>query len=318
MSFRILSVLYRKEILDLLRDRRTLISLIIAPVLIGPVVSAGMGYFMERSRRQAKVERYKVGLSEQVVIPGLRDSLTAAALEVRDAAAPRAAVENKEVTFGIEVTGTQERPNIRFYSDNSEMVVNMARARVNEVLDGLSKQRIRAELAKHNVPESVLEPFNRESINIAQPRKMAGNIVGTMIGFLLLIFLFNGGMYAAVDATAGEKERRTLEMLLASAAGRTEIVLAKVGAALTTAFATTVLSLASYAVAFSRMRGRDAQAFLAFPTDIGSLLMLALLILPVAIMASAVSVGAAIRAKSTREAMSYLTPGFLIVLLLGW
>jgi sodium transport system permease protein len=65
------------------------------------------------------------------------------------------------------------------------------------------------------------------------------------------------------------------------------------------------------------MQTRDTAGILTFPTDAGTLFMIVILILPVAIMASAVSVGAAIRAKSTREAMSYLTPGFLIVMLLG-
>jgi sodium transport system permease protein len=319
MNFTNLRLLYRKEMLDLLRDRRTLISLIIAPVLVGPAISGGMAYFMERSRSKAKVERYVVGIHEAVPLPGLKQGLAAAGLEIKEVPDARAAVESKSVTFGIDVGGAAERPHIRFFTDRSEMMVNMARSRVNEVLDRLAKERVRAELAKRNIPLSVIEPFSRESVNVAQPRKMTGSIVGTMIGFLLLIFLFNGAMYSAVDATAGEKERRTLEMLLSSAAARVEIVLAKVCTAMTTAFGTTALGLASWAIAFSRWQtgsGPDTPS-LQFPTDPASLSMIALLIVPVAILAAAIGVAASTPAKSTREAMSYLTPGFFVVIFLG-
>lgn len=316
MNFRNFSLLYRKEMLDLLRDRRTLISLVLAPVLIGPVISSGMTYFMERSRSQAKVERYTVGLREAVALPGLASALAAAGLEVKPVAAPREAVESKQVTFGIDVQGTAAKPELTFYSDNSEVVVSMARSRVNEALDKLARERIGAELSKRNVPASVLEPFVRKSVNVAQPRKMTGSVLGMMLGFLLLIFLFNGSMYSAVDVTAGEKERKTLEMLLSSAASRVDIVLAKVATALTTAVGTVVLSMASYALAFSRYREGSGPR-LEFPADPLSLVLLLLLIVPVAIMAAAAGIAASTPAKSTREAMSYLTPGFLIVILLG-
>jgi sodium transport system permease protein len=317
MSLRVLGILYRKEMTDLLRDRRTIISLIIAPVLVGPLISGGMGYFMERSRTRAKVERYSVGIREAVVVPGLSAALTQAGLDVRTVGRPRDAVESKAVTFGVEVAGSEQKPEITFYSDNSEVLASMARGRVNEALDKLAKQKVRAELQRRNVPESVIEPFTRKSVNVAQARKMTGSIVGMMVGFLLLIFLFNGAMYSAVDATAGEKERKTLEMLLSSAASRVDIVLAKVGVALTTAFATAVLSMLSYAIAFSRYRSMPGMSNMEFPTDLGTLILLALLILPIAVLAAAAGVAAATPAKSTREAMSYLTPGFLIVIVLG-
>jgi sodium transport system permease protein len=148
---------------------------------------------------------------------------------------------------------------------------------------------------------------------------MTGSMIGRMIGFLLLIFLFNGAMYAAVDTTAGEKERRTIEVLLSSAAGRTDIVVAKITTALITSFGTTALTIASYAIALAQLgTGRKGgESIFSFPTDPLTLGLLALLILPVAVLAASITVAASIPAKSTREAMSYLTPGMFIVMFLG-
>ncbi|MDZ4798142.1 MAG: ABC transporter permease [Bryobacteraceae bacterium] len=317
MNFPTLRVLFRKEMLDLLRDRRTLISLVIAPMLVGPAIMTVMNYYIRRSEQQAKVERYKVGLNEGVRISGLRDALNGAGLEVSDEAAPRQAVVDKKITFGIDVTGDPSKPKLMFYSDNSEMKTSMARARVNEAIDKVWRERIRSELAARNVPESVIQPFERSSVNVAQPRKMTGSVIGRIIGFLLLIFLFNGAMYSAVDSTAGEKERKTIEILLASAAGRTEIVAAKVLTAMVTSFGTTVLSISSYALALAQTGSRSKSGDLVFPTDPLTLGLLVLLILPVALMASCISIAAATPARSTREAMSYLTPGLFLIMFLG-
>ena len=316
MNASAVAILFRKELIDLLRDRRTLVSLVLVPMLVGPVMMTVMNLYVKRNQRQAKVERYKVGLRENVSIPGLRSALAAAGLAVVNSETPRADVESNAVTFGIEITSDAERPKVRFYSDNSEMAANMARSRVSEAIDKVWRERLRNELARRNIPESVLQPFERESVNVAPPRRMTGAFVGRLLGFLMLIFLFNGAMFAAVDMTAGEKERRTLEILLASAAGRVEIVTAKVLMALLTSFGTTVLSLSSYAFAFAQFE-RGGSSGMAFPTDPFTVALLAMLILPVAVVAASISVAAATPAKSTREAMSYLTPGLFIVMFLG-
>lgn len=316
LNFSAVKVLFGKELLDLLRDRRTLISLVVAPMLVGPGIMMGMNYYISKQEQQAKVERYKVGIREDVAIVGIKDALTQAGLEVIPVSQPRESVEQKSVTYGIEVTGSADKPQLFFYSDNSEMASSMARSRVDQALDALWRERVTTELTRRNVPVSVIQPFRRTSVNVAKPRKMTGAFVGRLVGFLLLIFLFNGAMYSAVDCTAGEKERKTLEILLASAAGRTEIVTAKVLTAMVTSFGTTVLSISSYAFAFSRASRNGAPAF-AFPTDPLTIGLLILLILPVATMAASISVAAATPAKSTREAMSYLTPGLFIIMFLG-
>lgn len=319
MNFATVRVLFRKELLDLLRDRRTLISLVIAPMLVGPAIMSIMSFYIKRSEQQAKVERYKVGLREDVRIAGLRDALAGAGLEISDESAPKEAVVDKKVTFGIDVSGNPAKPQLKFYSDNSEMKTSMARARVNEAIDKVWRERIRSELAARNVPESVIQPFERSSVNVAQPRKMTGSVIGRVVGFLLLIFLFNGAMYSAVDSTAGEKERKTIEILLASASGRMEIVTAKVLTAMITSFGTTVLSMSSYALALAQTanRNKSGDPSMVFPSDPGTIGLLILLIIPVALMASCISIAAATPARSTREAMSYLTPGLFLIMFLG-
>ena len=102
MNLRSVRVLFRKEILDLLRDRRTLISLVIAPMVIGPAMMMGMNYYVRRNADEARVQRFKVVLKEQVTVPGLREGLSAAGLDLStERTEPRVAVENKSAAFGV-------------------------------------------------------------------------------------------------------------------------------------------------------------------------------------------------------------------------
>jgi sodium transport system permease protein len=198
------------------------------------------------------------------------------------------------------------------------MRVGMAQGRIREALTKLRDGMVMTELRRRQVPSDVLIPFRIEAVNVAQGRKMTGAMLGGMIGFGLLIFLFNGAMYAAVDTTAGEKERRTLEILLASPAGRDDIVAAKVSTAVTSAVVTGTLSFLSYVAAFASMGSSSGDmAELAFPSDMTTIALMILAMVPVAILAAALAVAMATPARSTREAMSYLTPGLFLVMFLG-
>ena len=130
MNANAIRILFRKETLDLMRDRRTLISLVVAPMLIGPLIMSATNYYIRRNEQEARVERFKIGVNEQIQLAGLRNALQSAGLDVISTPAPRAAVESKQVTFGVEVAGQPARPKVVFYSDNSDMKANMARRRV--------------------------------------------------------------------------------------------------------------------------------------------------------------------------------------------
>src|SRR5262245_10376044 len=106
-------ILYRKEMTDFLRDKRTLISMVLAPLIVGPALMAGMGQYMKRAKASAKAERYQVGIQGQ--IPGIREAISQAGLELRDVTDARAAVQSKQVTFGVHADTTGTAPAVRIY-----------------------------------------------------------------------------------------------------------------------------------------------------------------------------------------------------------
>ena len=118
-------------------------------------------------------------------------------------------------------------------------------------LDALKSETVRQALAGSGVPASVLTPFTVARVDVAPKGKRGKSALGGMIGYIVILLMFSGCMYPALDMTAGEKERRTMEILVASPASRQEIVLGKILAASSAAFLTAVLNVLSLAYTFS-------------------------------------------------------------------
>ena len=146
---------------------------------------------------------------------------------------------------------------------------------------------------------------------------MGGFMLGSMLGYVVILLMFSGGMYPAIDMAAGEKERKTLEALLASPARRTDLVLGKILACVTATYATALLTTAS--LFFSLKRGGMAMKGMEkltgnVPTDPQTISLMLLTLLPVAIMAGALMLAIALMARSFKEAQSYLTPLIMLVI----
>ncbi|HML15579.1 MAG TPA: ABC transporter permease [Bryobacteraceae bacterium] len=318
MRLPIIHAIYRKEMLDLLRDRRTLISMLVVPLLVFPLLFQVITRVMERMEQRSETEAKSMGIAVRVSTPSLRDALEKTGLQISAKDDLKSAVENKVVAAAVEeVPGTP--PEIRIYVDSSNPTSSAAADKIRTVLTELRDRRIRESLRASAIDESVLTPFTIQRTNVAGERKMAGSIWGTMLGYILLLLMFTGGMYPVIDMTAGEKERKTLEAFLASPAGRQEIVMGKTLAAMTAIFLTAALTLASlvYSLKGTRMGGRSEQlqrVMGPIPLDAGSVALIAATLIPMTIFAASLMFAIALFARSFKEGQSYLTPLALVVI----
>lgn len=318
---RVLHVL-RKELLDFSRDRRTIISLIVVPMAMSPLLMLGTGIYFSRARKAAEEKQFAVALAERATPPGLKGALEAAGFQVKLSEEPRNMVRAKTTDIGVEADTSAGKPTIKIFVDFSQFEMQVARGRIRQVLDTLKEQRIKTDLQRAGLPDSILTPFIVENINVAPPRKMSGSILGMFLGYAIILLMITSAMYPAIDMTAGEKERRTLEMLLSSPARREEIVIGKMVAVMTASTIAAVLALASYGLTVIIGRAMDTSKGLfgtigAISLDGGSLALIGLAVIPMAILAAAVALAAGTPARSTKEAMSYLTPIMFVAIMLA-
>jgi sodium transport system permease protein len=320
MRLQTIKLIYLKEILDLMRDRRTIISMLVFPLLLMPMIFLGLNYFLVRSINRAKDKQFSIALKQETGLEGMTQSLEQAGFMVRPSENPRRAVENKETELGVDVSGETNSPAIRIYADQSQLEVNVAGGRIETALNQLKEARIKNELQRAGVPERILTPFTVEKVNTAPPKKMSGMFIGAFIGYMFVMFMLMGAMYPAIDMTAGEKERRTMEMLLSSPAGRGEIVLGKILVAITASFMTSVLGLISFRVSSllgmnANRSGQPPQLMMELSLDAKSFVLIFVSSIPMAILAATLMIAIATMAKSYKEAQSYVTPLFLVAIL---
>ncbi|HZS72633.1 MAG TPA: ABC transporter permease, partial [Candidatus Acidoferrum sp.] len=170
--------------------------------------------------------------------------------------------------------------------------------------------------------ESVLKPFEVKTKNVAPPEKSGGALFfGGFIAYIVVFLCFNGGMHPAMDLTAGEKERGTMETILSSPISRMHLVLGKFLLVFTTALTTAALSVLSMGISFAianTLRATPIQAGengMTFHIGFGAALSVFIMALPLAVLFSSVLITIATFAKSYKEAQSYITPLIFIVVL---
>ena len=315
MRLSLILVLLKREVVDLLRDRRTLLSMIVLPLLAFPLIGLGVSKFMQITGKKSEAEATTVGVVSLAYSAEVKAAIERAGLRAIVEPDLRAAVEAKRVAAAVQ----QQGPEIELLIDATRHASTLVADKLRTALTEVKEERIRAGLAAAGVPVEVLTPFRVKRVNIASERKMGGFVFGTLLGYIVILLMFSGGMHPAVDMTAGEKERKTIEALLASPASRAEIVLAKILATVAALYATALLTLGSLFVSMKGsllMNDPKLSSMLGnIALDGGTLALLLLTVFPVALMAGALMIAIACFARSFKEAQSYLTPLMLLVIL---
>ncbi len=180
--------------------------------------------------------------------------------------------------------------------------------------DGVVQQR----LADRGLPPALIKPFATHRENVAPPARVVGNRIGGLVPYLIVILCLTGALYPAIDLTAGEKERGTMETLLCSPLARLEIVLGKFLMVLTCSCASVVMACSLHVSQFSswaaRKAANGAAALGLTHVDPAGLAGVLLMILPVSVLFSALLLALGLWARNTREAMTYIGPLMLVVI----
>ena len=242
----------RKELIDALRDRRTLLTVLISSVLMGPLVLmaiSGLVASLESSAEQREV--VVAGLSDA---PTLKNYLERQTFTVRAAPADfEAQLRSAKLTDAVVVVPKDfeaalqrgDAPIVEIVADSANQRSQASSNRTARLLGGFSRERATLNLAMRGVSPDVLEPVQVEERDLASTQTRATQITG-MLPFFVLMAVLTGALNAALDTTAGERERGSLEPLLMNPAERWALVLGKWGAVASVGMLIAVLSCFSF------------------------------------------------------------------------
>lgn len=330
MSLGNILTVYRKELKDSLRDRRTLISMVVVPIVIFPLISIGMGTFVAKMVVKAKEEIPKVMILNGQDSPRAMENLKAVKdIEIVPGTPDYAQqISDKKVRAAIDIppgfdaaVDRGDPATVKIYDYEGDLKSGMASDRVEKFFTKLRTNTVQKRLEARSLPATLVTPFEIKTENVAPPEKVTGAVIGGILPYFIIILCLTGAMYPAIDLTAGEKERGTIETILTSPVPRTDIVLGKFLMVLSAALCTAVLAIISMSTSFQIAKRMLAAATagkdnpLNFTIGFQAIAAVFLMVLPLAVLFSAGLLAIALMAKSYKEAQSYIAPLMIVVIM---
>lgn len=332
MNYNQLKTLYKKEIMDVLRDKKTILTMVVLPVILYPLLFLViMQVMMLISTSQQERTYYiaydqvadedRIALNEWIT--GEEDDLDYNIKEV-ESDNPKSDLEEETIDAYITTTVTENQITyeIHYLSavTNSSTVSDM----LEEEIDAYAKKQAEENAKEQGLDvQKLLYPVTASLSDQSSNESSMGSILGSIIPFLMITAILMGSMYPAIDATAGEKERGTLETLLTLPIGNMELIMSKFLSVATIAVVSVFINvlsmggIAAYLYATISTLSEGAGTF-----HLGSFVP-AILISIVCVMAFALFMSAVVMcvcafAKSFKEANNYVTPLTLVVILTGY
>src|SRR3954469_2456958 len=255
MDLRRVGIVYRKEIFEALRDRRTIISTIVIPIILFPVIFVAFGGLAGAMVKSAQSERAKIAIIGAEHAPELAAKISqSSGFQVVQANDFRTRIEEKKLRAAVEFPVNFQRrdgtnaPRVVIYFHAGEFRSQGALRNLQRILRDYRDEVVTKALAQKGVAREVLIPFEVKEQNAAPPKKVAANLLGGLVPYLIIFLTFVGCMPPALDVTVGEKERGTMETILASPLRRTDLVFGKFLVVVTISSVTTIMALLSNTV----------------------------------------------------------------------
>jgi sodium transport system permease protein len=322
--------IFKKELKDTLRDRRTILTMIVVPVLVFPVI---MGLFgsVSSSLEESQDEKQ---LNIALISANTSNTFTRRLSAIPDSLGPKKLIFMED-TLGLRNLIDQDSVQIAIVipSDYDQKLedgksaevaiflkeVNMGyKTRVKTYLSIIENQTLNQRLIALNLSNESINPINENFINLSSNKEMVGKIAGGFLPYLFIIFGFIGCLYPAIDLFTGEKERKTLETLLTTPVPRWEILVGKMLVIVVSGIAAATFALFGLFLAlnvFELIPNSEIMEVVNSILSISFILSLYLMLIPLTIFFAGAMIPITIYAKSFKEAQSILTPlNFVIIL----
>lgn len=304
-------IVFRKELVDALRDRRTLLMVLLSSVAIGPLVLVLISALISGIEKRAE--------AREIVIVGQANGPTLVNYLQRQTYTLKAAPDDWEqqlkdsklgdpvlvIPAGFEADLARgEPPLVEVVGSSANQRASTGMRRLVNLVQGYNREQSLLRLAVRGVSPAALEAVQVEERDLANPASRAAQLA-TMVPYFVLMAVLYGALNAALDTTAGERERGSLEPLLMNPAARAALVLGKWGAVASIGMLIAVLSCFSFLPGQWLLQSETLAALFRFGAP-EALRFLALL-LPLAGALAAVLMAIAIRCKSFKEAQANAT-----------
>lgn len=333
--------IWKKELKDTFRDRRTLAAMLLIPIILMPLVIVGMSKIMEYQFKKTAEQAVKISIVGENYAPILAEIIKKQdKVEiVKSDNNLKESVAKDKIDAGLIIPSDFDdqirdiKPvQIKMLTKSTSSKSSSALLRINSALSVFNKQLLEKRFADQKINQNILSEVSGAPEDVATEKERGGFGLGFLLPLFIVIWAITGGQYTAIDISAGEKERKTLEPLLLTPVKRLDIVLGKFLAVSTTALISVVAALGS--IYFTMLRfgfgpigqngefqaggaaaGAQQGAIFDFSVEPQAIILLLVISVLLIFLFSAIILSVAIFARSFKEAQNYVGPMYLFVVM---
>ncbi len=329
MRKKIISTIFKKELLEVIRDKKMLFLVILLPFFMYPVLFAIIG-------KVGKSQGDKMSKTEVTVLINPEMEGTAIYTELakldnismKTSGFDKSMLDSLKSTIGLKVL----QPTIdslhpykpitaTIYVNESKDLLNKRGEQIKQVLTQYNEGLLATRLGKKGLTQEFITPIDIELKDISSTEAKIGKMLGQFLPMFLLIFIFTGSIYIAIDITAGEKERKTLQTLFISPIKTREIIAGKFLAVFTVGLISALMNVLSLMLAMfiqvKLMAGSSVAGMSGLAINVNPMgwVFVLLIIIFTTIFLSALVLAVVIIANSYKEAQSYVTPMMMFIMI---
>ncbi|MFQ6675754.1 MAG: ABC transporter permease [Fidelibacterota bacterium] len=314
------AVIFRKELKDTLRDRRTLMMMVVMPLVVMPLLITVVVKIQQSQMEKAEAKTLTIAFVGRDHAPALYDRFSTderfTVVDEPEEDTLMARTLSGELDGGVVVSPefpeqvAQDRQgSIKIVFKASDAFGTTER-KLSDVIETYDSTLVAARIQRLNLDRDLFDAIAIQKVDVASVKEKIGKLAGGYLPYLFIIFGFMGAMYPGIDLGAGEKERGTLETLLSSPASRLEIVMGKFAVVMLAAVTTALIAMVGLYAAVRRFPEIPPEIFDVIMEMLGvkMVLMVLTLLIPIAAFFGALILSLSIFARSFKEAQSIVAP----------
>ncbi|HEU4929790.1 MAG TPA: ABC transporter permease [Candidatus Krumholzibacteria bacterium] len=315
-----IATVFKKELIDSLRDRRTIVFMIIIPLLLFPLLFRVMSSIEKRQTQKQRAKTLRVAIVNRgnaadfaawmqgrgglTLVEGVAADSVAAMIRANSLDGAFVFAES----FDQDVAGLRSgRVDFYFKSTDDRDIVE---TRLRKPLEQYEKTLLAQRFNRLAIDSTVVDAIDVRAQNVASIEERVGKAVGGMLPYIFIIFCFMGAMYPAIDLGAGEKERGTMETLLTAPVNRFHILLGKFGVVVLSGLMSAAVSILGLYIGIKQTGNIPPEFMDVIMKMLGwdTIILVLSLLLPLTIFFAGVLLSVSLSARSFKEAQSLISP----------
>ena len=317
MRSKIVRTIFKKEIIDIIRDKKTLFMGIVLPLILYPLLMIIMTQIMTISMNSIENDYINIAFEKypsKELITLIKNYDSDCVINIVKSKNYKKDLEKGNIDAYVDIKEKNKIENYKIYINSSKENYSTVNSKLEDIFNTYKEKKVKdkIEQLQLNVDET-LKPVVYSTVDLVKTEEVAGLLLGQILPFILITGVLLGSIYPAIDSMAGEKERGTLETLFTLPISNLELIMGKYMAVSLCAIVTAILNVVSilmtliYILSIGNISGQLFSNKFNIYDLVGPLFITLICICLFAMVVSAISMCVCSLAKNFKDAQNYIT-----------